>query len=234
MPAPPSDDRGRLGAHALSGPELQELLAVQRAGRPFLVYRDEAGALELFVVPDEDRDCTIGRRAETDISISWDGEVSGLHAELRTRGGEVAILDDGLSKNGTFVNSKEVAGQQRLRDGDLVRVGRTVLVYRTAALEAVEETIAAPTPLPHVQLTKMQREVLRSLCRPYRDDTSFARPATNPQIAKELSLSVEAVKMHLRTLFAKFALGRLPPGEKRTKLVERALESGIITRRDLA
>lgn len=234
MPVPPSNDRDRLGAHALSGSELQELLAVQRAGRPFLVYRNETGVLELFVVPDEDRDCTIGRRAETDLSIPWDGEVSGLHAELRTRGGEVAILDDGLSKNGTFVNSEEIGGQQRLKDGDLVRVGRTVLIYRTAALGAVKETITAPAPLPRVQLTKMQKEVLISLCRPYRDGTPFARPATNPQIAKELSVSVEAVKMHLRALFAKFALGRLPQGEKRTKLVERALESGIITRRDLA
>jgi DNA-binding NarL/FixJ family response regulator len=45
---------------------------------------------------------------------------------------------------------------------------------------------------------------------------------------------VDAVKTHLRTLFAKFGVQDLPQNQKRVKLVERALQSGAITPRDLA
>jgi hypothetical protein len=47
-------------------------------------------------------------------------------------------------------------------------------------------------------------------------------------------LSVDAVKMHLRTLFGKFELGDLPQNQKRAKLAETALQFGAITHRDLA
>ncbi|MGZ4182186.1 MAG: FHA domain-containing protein [Solirubrobacteraceae bacterium] len=39
-----------------------------------------------------------------DVSIGWDAEVSGLHAELQAFSGEWTIVDDGLSTNGTYVN----------------------------------------------------------------------------------------------------------------------------------
>jgi DNA-binding NarL/FixJ family response regulator len=79
----------------------------------------------------------------------------------------------------------------------------------------------------------MQRQVLLALCRPYRDG-NFATPATNQDIASEVFLSVDAVKMHLRTLFAKFELADLPQNQKRASLAEQALQSGVISHRDLA
>jgi predicted ArsR family transcriptional regulator len=82
-------------------------------------------------------------------------------------------------------------------------------------------------------LTDTQRRILIALCRPFRDDASFATPATNQHIADELFLSVEAVKMHLRTLFAKFGLAELPQNEKRARLVESAMQSGVISQADL-
>jgi hypothetical protein len=39
--------------------------------------------------------------------------------------------------------------------------------------------------------------------------------------------------MHLRTLFGKFALGELPQNQKRARLAESALQSGVIAHRDL-
>ena len=83
-----------------------------------------------------------------------------------------------------------------------------------------------------MQLTDTQRRVLVALCRPYRDG-DFATPATNQQIAEELFLSVDAVKMHLRTLFGKFALGDLPQNQKRARLAETALQSGAVSRHEL-
>lgn len=137
-----------------------------------------------------------------DLAISWDSEVSGLHAELQGRGGEWTLIDDGLSTNGTYVNDRRINGRQRLRDGDRIRVGHTVLAYRTATSSPVEKTDAAAQG-PAVQpLTDTQRRVLIAPCRPYREGKSFATPATNQQIADEAFLSVDAVKLHLRTCSA--------------------------------
>ncbi len=236
MPDEPAKDVDPLARHSLSAGELKELLSVERAGEAFLAFRDEQGRLCFFEPGDRDetRDATstVGRRAETDLALTWDSEVSGLHAELHHLGGEWAIVDDGLSTNGTYVNGKRITGRQRLRDGDRIRVGRTVLAYRAAQATLVQKTVSAGN-LPAVELTDTQRRVLVALCRPYRDG-NFATPATNQEIAGEVFLSVDAVKMHLRTLFGKFQLGELPQNQKRATLAERALQDGVISHRDLA
>jgi hypothetical protein len=222
-----------LARHSLSPVELKALMAAERSGEPFFLYRDENGGLAILRAGLAAGTLTVGRRAETDLALTWDNEVSGLHAELHGAGGEWTVVDDGLSTNGTFVNGHRVAGRRRLRDGDRMRVGRTVLVYRAGLAVPVPATVAAiDGPAPQ-QLTATQRSVLIALCRPYRDGDSFASPATNQQIAAELFLSVEAVKMHLRTLFGKFELAGLPQNEKRTRLAECVLEFGVISYHEL-
>jgi FHA domain/Bacterial regulatory proteins, luxR family len=221
--------------HSLSPRELKDVLAAERAGKPFLAYRDQQGLLGIFVVGRGGQTRTVGRRAEMDLSISWDSEVSGLHAQLQGLGGEWTIVDDGLSRNGTYVNRRRVSGRQRLRDGDRIRLGRTVLAYCAACPTSPRETetVTARDERPLQQLTDTQRRVLIALCRPYRDGASFATPATNQQIAAEVFLSVDAVKMHLRNLFAKFELGELPQNQKRARLAECVLHFGIISPREL-
>jgi hypothetical protein len=220
-----------LAPHALGAGELKELIERERRGLAFIAYRDGDGSLCFYAAAEDGGPSTIGRRGETDMSLAWDGQVSGLHAELHHTGGEWAIVDDGLSTNGTFVDGARVIGRQRLRDGSRIRVGRTILVYRAAQRTEVGETAIASSTST-VQLTDTQRRVLVALCRPYRDG-DFTTPATNQQIADELYLSVEAVKMHLRTLFGKFALGDLPQNQKRVRLAEAALQDGVVSRREL-
>lgn len=228
-----SDDP--LARHSLAAAELKQLLSAERAGDAFLAFRDEQGALQLFAFAEgqaaRETATTVGRRAEADLSLAWDSEVSGLHAELHHIGGELAVVDDGLSTNGTYVNGQRISGRQRLRDDDRIRVGRTVLAYRAAQATLVQETVAAGD-LPKIELTDAQRRVLVALCRPYRDG-NYATPATNQQIADEIFLSVDAVKMHLRTLFGKFALAELPQNQKRARLAEQALQFGVISPREL-
>ncbi len=223
-----------IAPHSLSPSELKELLTAERAGRAFLAFRDAQGLLSLFVPGRGGQTRTVGRGARMDVSIPWDVEVSGLHAELQGLGGEWTIVDDGLSTNGTFVNGKRVSGRQRLRDGDRIRVGRTVLAYYGASATPTESTVTAGNEPALQKLTDTQRRVLIALCRPYRDGTSFATPASNQQIAAEVFLSVDAVKMHLRTLFGKFELGELPQNQKRARLAECVLQYGVISQRDLA
>ena len=62
---------------------------------------------------------------------------------------------------------------------------------------------------------------------------ALARPATNQEIADELFLSVEAVKSHLRVLFGKCGLESVPQSEKRVRLVEHALRTGLVADHEL-
>jgi len=231
MPIQPPNDGDPLTPHSLSAAELKELLATERGGEPFLAFRDGEGRLHFYTAGGRGERSTLGRRSELDLSIPWDNEVSGLHAELHHLGGEWTIVDDGLSTNGTYVNGQRINGRQRLRDGDSIRVGRTALAYRTAQAAPLQKTITAGDR-PALALTDTQRRVLVALCRPCRDG-GLATPATNQEIAAEVFLSVDAVKMHLRTLFGKFGLGELPQNQKRARLAERALQFGVISRRDL-
>ena len=82
-------------------------------------------------------------------------------------------------------------------------------------------------------VSEAQRKVLLALCRPYKAPGPFTTPATNQDIAGELFLSVEAVKTHLRALFAKFGVEDLPQNQKRAKLIERAFQTGLVSERDL-
>ena len=165
--------------------------------------------------------------------LPWDEEVSRLHAELVRRGDDWTVSDDGLSLNGSFVNGEPVGGRRRLRDGDAVRVGATVLVFRDPRDQESQATAPSADLRKVVSLTAAQKRVLVALCRPFKESAVFVTPPTNDQIAQELFLSVDAVKKHLRILFEKFGVEHLPQNEKRARLVERAFAGGFISEREL-
>jgi class 3 adenylate cyclase len=96
-----------------------------------LLCRDAAGAQHTFEL-DSAGPLTIGRTAGAELCLEWDPSVSSVHAELVRRGAHWLIADDGLSRNGTFLNGERVRGRRRLRDGDIVRVGRTTLMFDDA------------------------------------------------------------------------------------------------------
>ena len=206
-------------------------MEAERLGQPFLVYRDEAGKEQLLPLGPLDR-ATVGRGPEVDVRLDPDPEVSRLHAELEHMGGAWVLADDGLSQNGSYLNGERVAGRRRLRDGDLLRFGSTEVRFRAPAASRVGETRPADE-CDRPELSSTQRRVLVALCRPYRDAGAYARPATNRQIAEEVFLSVDAVKGHLRALFARCGLEQMAQNEKRLRLVERALESGAVSRHEL-
>jgi hypothetical protein len=82
-------------------------------------------------------------------------------------------------------------------------------------------------------LTDIQRKVLIALCRPYGSGAELAAPASNKEIAGEVPLGVDAVKSNLRKLFHTFDIDDLPPSQKRARLVECALQWGVVSERDL-
>jgi pSer/pThr/pTyr-binding forkhead associated (FHA) protein len=217
-----------------SAPELKAQIEAERGGRPFLVFRDGDGAQRIVVVEEGATTLWVGRGESADLRLDWDGEVSTLHAQIEVVRDECTLLDDGLSRNGSFVGEQRVDGRLRLRDGDTLRFGRTTVLFRRPGDEAAPEATVAASEVPAAAtVSPGQRRVLLALCRPFKDESPFATPATNQAIAAELHLSVDAVKTHMRALFEKLEVGDLPQNQKRVALVERALQSGAVSRRDL-
>ena len=222
-----------LDAHAASPEELRERIAAERRGAPFLVYRTDTGDQILVDLGAATDRVTIGRRATNDVPLEWDSQVSRVHAALERVGDEWAVMDDGLSHNGTWINGERVTGRQRLRDGDTIAVGGTLVVFRAPPGSSVSRpTVSAVGPHIGELLTPAQRRVLLALCRPFKDAT-YATPASNQHIADELTLSVDTVKGTLRALFEAFGIGDLPQNEKRASLALQALRTGVVGRRDL-
>ena len=201
---------------------------------PLLRYEDADGRPAEFLLTGAAPRLTVGRSSENDLALTWDAEVSRLHATLEWIGGAWTIADDGLSRNGTYVNGERLTGRRRLRAGDGIRVGRTLLAFREYATRRGDSTRMAAADVPSLRsLTESQRAVLLALCRPFKHGGPYATPTTNQQIAAELFLSEDAVKTHLRALFAKFRVEDLPHNQKRLRLVQKALQSGVVRERDL-
>ena len=208
------------------------MIEAERLGAPFLVVRDGSETLVIEMLPKDGRRFSLGRRRENDLCLWWDEEVSRVHAELDRVGGEWTVADDGLSINGTYVNGSRIGSRRRLRDGDMLRLGGSLVMFRLPGQQSAEATTPAGDTPTKDSLSQMQQKVLVALCRPYRHK-EFASPATNSQIAAEVHLSVDAVKDHLRALFAKLDVGDLPQNQKRMRLVERAFAWGLVAERDL-
>lgn len=219
-----------LDLRANSASELQDELEARRSDVPFLVYRHVDGRRRIVLL-DAPQQLTIGRGQGSDLQIPWDPRVSRIHAQLERIGASWTLADEGLSRNGTYVNETRVTGRRRLRDGDIIRVGATAFAYRAASGQT-DPTLVELDVASAPALSSIQRRVLLALARPCSDPASLNTPASNQQIADELSYTVGAVKAHLRVLFHKFGVDDLPQNQKRLKLVDRAFQTGVISARD--
>lgn len=71
----------------------------------------------------------VGRDAQSDVRVDFDPTVSGTHAFLIWRLGRARVADAN-TQNGTFLNEEDVLGQIEVKDGDVIRVGRTRFLVR--------------------------------------------------------------------------------------------------------
>ena len=165
--------------------------------------------------------------------LPGDGEISRTHAELELIGEDWTINDDGLSRNGTFVNGERISHRRRLTDGDVVIVGRTLIEFRAPSRGSTVVTSSGSSVPKRQDLTETQRKILIALCRPYRAADPYATPASNQDIAREVFLGVDAVKNHLRLLFQRFEIVDLPQNQKRARLAQFAFQMGLVADRDL-
>jgi hypothetical protein len=119
--------------------------AARRSGDPFLSYLDAHGHPRVVVLPGTWERASVGRSPDTDVALGWDERVSSIHAELTRLGEDWLLIDDGLSRNGSFVNGRRLNGRHRLRDGDRLRFGSTEIVFY-APLQLGQETEVMGVP----------------------------------------------------------------------------------------
>ena len=207
--------------HASTPSELQERLAAERSQTPFVELRDGDGIQRLVALSGEG--VTVGRSPASGLALVWDAQVSRSHASLECIDGVWTVLDDGRSTNGTFVNEERVQNRRTLRHLDVIRVGATRLRFHdpSATTDSKLTEVASQAVVP--TLTPAQLRVLIALCRP------AGGPATNEEIADELTVSIDTVKTHMRALFDAFSLQASAPYRKRFELVRLAVDAGLVS-----
>jgi pSer/pThr/pTyr-binding forkhead associated (FHA) protein len=233
---------GGMSANARANPpsEVEARAEAERAGRPFLLYRDGDDGQRMFVFEPGSATASVGRQPPSDLLLDWDVRVSRLHARFELVQDGWEVVDDGLSSNGTFVNEELVSGRRRLRDGDTLRFGSTTVTFRSPPHETPARADPGERPAradpgetpATVRLSTTQRRVLTALCRPCMTGSRSAEPATDEQIAEELFLSAAAVRTHLSVLCAKLGVAPRPGDEARSLLVQRAVSTGLIAQQD--
>jgi hypothetical protein len=209
-----------------SGSELKRYQDAERAGK-FLHWRDQAtGELRILMLAEDLARVSIGRRAGHHVSLPWDEEVSRTHASLERVGEDWVLIDD--SRNGSYINGSRVPGRQLLHNGDRMCVGRTYVGYRDPSTEPPSKTTKrAEGSQGGIQLQGTKRKIVIALCRPVIVG-GLSTPATNPQIAGEVHLAVDAVKAHLRAVYEWYGLSELSQNEKRARLVQIVRDEGLI------
>jgi signal transduction histidine kinase len=137
----------------------------------------------------------LGRDANNDIQLH-DTEVSRRHAEIRLDElDDSFVLVDLDSSNGTYVNNRRV-GQQALRNGDRVQLGRTLMIFTGQEDGTIEDV------LEHVDISSRPPEASRIvkslandpdeplLTRGAADNRWLARARSNLQVMYRTALAV--------------------------------------------
>jgi len=109
-----------------------------------LTLGGSSGQEEVFEVA-EGETLTIGRSSSNDIAIS-DSELSRNHAVVSNSVSGLLLSDLG-SLNGTFLNKKRISAPVTLSEGDLIKIGNSLLKVKSAGeseKEELQQTIESP------------------------------------------------------------------------------------------
>lgn len=201
------------------------MLPVDGRGSDFLELRI-GGRREVLTLADSE--VLVGRASDNGVVLADPG-VSRVHAVLLKVKSKWLLRDLG-SRNGCQVNGTRLVGDRALHDGDEIRIGESVLVFRsmrasTGRLETTAPVGSAP------DLTRREREVLVAFAQAADSHGLFRTPPSVREVAHRLNVTEAAVKQHLSRLYDKFGLSQGP--NRRAQLLELAVRSGAITLGDI-
>jgi DNA-binding transcriptional ArsR family regulator len=120
-------------AATMTGSRLSARQAGSVGAHVIMVHGPKEGhSFMLQGTPGETEGWVIGRRRHLPISLDHDPFVSGEHAKILQSGDSYEILDLQTNKNGTDLNWDPLprGGKRRLRHGDIIGIGRTLLLFR--------------------------------------------------------------------------------------------------------
>jgi DNA-binding response OmpR family regulator len=121
---------------------------------PALIMQEGQGAGQRWLL--EKERVTIGRSVDCDIVLT-ERQVSRHHAQIRRTNSQY-ILEDLGSKNGTYVNGREVTGPYVLQDGDEIQIALCVKLSFVAP-EATAPLVFEREKRPGLHLDKERRGV---------------------------------------------------------------------------
>ena len=187
----------RCELHGSTPAELKARLEAERRGAPFLHYRDADGAQRIVELDAGGGRSPSAAGADNDVALGWDAEVSRVHAQLEPSAATGCSSTTACRATARSSTASASPGRRRLRDGDRLASARPSCASARRPAEESRSTAVVGLGRGAVTLTETQRRVLVALCRPLQD-SAYATPATNREIADEIHLSVDAVKAHLR------------------------------------
>jgi pSer/pThr/pTyr-binding forkhead associated (FHA) protein len=106
---------------------------------------------------------TFGRSPECTVQLQ-DALVSRQHAGLELADQKVILTDLG-SRNGTWVNKDRVTAPVELHNGDRIRIGKTVYIFKAAQGTSVPQTAADGAPVGTAQTLYWQTGIPMTLVR---------------------------------------------------------------------
>ena len=166
----------------------------------------------------------VGRGDHCDVCLD-DEAISYDHLEI-VRHGPSLIAADLDSSNGTILNGETLDRNRRLRNGDVLQVGRFRLEVALPPQTRHEVTAAAPSGA--VELTEDERQVAQALVAPYKEPGVRAgRPATRAEVAEALHVSERTVQRRLDALATKLKIEGESGRERPRLIAERVMELGL-------
>lgn len=166
----------------------------------------------------EQPEVSIGRKSGNTIVLPDDNAVSRRHAII-FREGEHYIIQDAGSANGTFVNNERLTGLQPLHDGDILRIGRTLL---TVHLPDAIATTEAQKPAPDLGVEDAEMTVAGAMppVDVKKEDTKKEKPPPPPE-------RLPRRRIETTVTLPKLSTGQLkgPPTNRNLLLIQDAEEA---------
>jgi DNA-binding CsgD family transcriptional regulator len=153
-----------------------------------------------WTIPIDENPFIVGRTSDANLKL-LPSFISRKHAEIVTRGSELVIRDL-RSKNGTFVNDRRLADEEKLKDLDYVQFGNLkfrVIRGEQKTWSRIPETALLKIPLKvksfmdHYSISKREEEVLLHLL----------QGKSTKKIADILCISDGTAKNHILSIFKK-------------------------------